>query len=147
MKQHYVYLHRDKDTDEVVYVGIGQHGRCLNTHKRSADHAAFMNESINKWGLGFVDMPYTGLSERDARELEAVYIRKYKPRFNKQMNGAANAGRGSENHNSRFTEEQVAELRDQWAVYNGSLRSFHRTICPQVSWTTVYKLINGASYA
>lgn len=141
---YYVYAHHDM-AGTIVYIGKGSKGRCLDFSKRSPEHYDFMDKSIDQ-GLGFVEILKAGLTDDQARAIERRLIKKLKPLFNKQMNGAANAGRGPDNHNSCFSQHEVENLRKSFADFKGSKREFHRQFLKHVAWTTALKIMNGVSY-
>ena len=140
----YVYYHKDRG--KIVYVGMGTGARCLTTHKRKNDHKEFMNRSIAESGLAFVELPWIGLKPKEARRIEAREIRRLKPIYNQQMNGACNAGLGSRNHNARFTDSEVRNLRNKYKYFYGSIREFHRSYASHIACNTLFKLLNGTSY-
>ena len=142
----YVYLHIDYG-NEIVYVGIGREGRCLHRHKRKPEHAEFIKTMTNTCGLSFIQMPHFGITEDEAREIETSLIKKHKSKFNLQQNGAANAGKGQENHNSVFSSDEVEQHRDRFSSWLGSMRSYHREHLSGVAWTTARKLLLGTSYS
>lgn len=141
----YVYAHQEID-GLIAYVGFGRGTRCLDPHKRKAEHVAFMKERFAACGLAFVHILHRNIDEEEARSTETRLIRSLKPRFNLQQNGAANAGRGASNHNSQFAAPLVAQLRSMYAEHDGSLRSFHRKYLNYVSYSTARKLLQGISY-
>jgi hypothetical protein len=140
----YVYYHKNRD--EIVYVGMGTGARCLSTYQRNDNHKEFISRSIAESGLKFVELPWVGLDPKEARRIEAREIRRLKPIYNQQMNGACNAGKGSKNRNARFTDSEVRNLRDKYKYFFGSLRGFHRSYAYHVSYRTLFKLLNGTSY-
>lgn len=146
MRNCYVYLHLNAE-GEVCYVGFGRGPRCLTTHKRSKEHKAFIEERFSEVGLEFVKIVFKNGTEKECRELEARLIKELKPRFNKQMNGASNAGRGSDNHNARFTPQEVEEHRRRFSEWKGSMRAYHREHLNHVAFSTALKLLKGISYA
>lgn len=145
MNNCYVYVHYDPQ-EGAVYVGMGRGHRCLDTHKRSPEHAAWMQHRFSQDGIGFIHIHTKNLTEKEARRIEAREVRALKPRFNKQMNGAANAGRGSKNHNALWTDDEVAYWRLTYAKEGGSLRAFHRNHMSQYSFGSVRKMLTGLSY-
>jgi hypothetical protein len=140
----YVYYHKNRG--EIVYVGMGKGTRCISTYKRNDNHKEFMSRSIAESGLTFVELPWVGLDPKEARRIEAREIRRLKPIYNQQMNGACNAGRGSKNHNARFTDSEVRNLRNKYKDFFGSLRKFHRLYASHIAFSSLLKLLNGTSY-
>ena len=142
----YVYAHLDA-FGWPVYIGFGRGHRCLDTHKRSPKHATFMENRFSEVGLDYINIVHKNLTEDVARDLERLLIHEIEPIYNRQMNGAANAGRGVDNHNSKLTDDDVEYLRTLWDNYVGSMRSFHRNYMPDFTWSSAYKLLKGVSYA
>lgn len=79
----YIYFHRDLETSEIVYVGLGRYDRAWST-KRARDngHYDWLREVLPN--LNAVEIYRTGLVEDEARTLELDLIAKFKPRFNKE---------------------------------------------------------------
>lgn len=142
----YVYQHLNSE-GEVCYVGFGRGHRCLDTHKRSEKHKAFIERRFAEVGLDFIKIVYRNGSEKECRKLEESLIRDLKPVFNQQMNGAANAGRGADNCRAVFTPQEVDEHRKRFSTWRGSMRAYHREHLNHVSFSTALKMLKGISYA
>ena len=76
----YVYIHRDPNTKEIVYVGKGKNGRAWDITRSRSDnkeHQQWMIDQTIKGHLpcDWVEIPYRNLSEREAldKELKLLY--------------------------------------------------------------------------
>ena len=142
----FVYSHRDAH-NTIVYVGLSQDmARPFHTRLRSPDHAEWMRLAFQTELHNFCAIEDDRLSKVGAGILEESLIKRHRPRFNQMMNGCANAGRGSDNHNSRLSAVDVAILRHLFANWTGSARAFHRCHMPSYSWSMAYKLLMKRSY-
>ncbi len=86
----YVYHHIDPETKEILYVGIGQYDRawCVRGNNRNKQHEAYLKELFLK-GFTLNDIVYVYanmLSKKEAMEIEAKQVDKYRPQFNKLLN-------------------------------------------------------------
>lgn len=90
MSEKCVYLHRDPETLEVVYVGYGSLGRAWDfySHARSDQHRAWMEKLAisNRFGQA-VEVVAAGLSREAGLSLERELYHTYHPKFNIQEPG------------------------------------------------------------
>ena len=78
LKNHYVYLHIDPETNEVRYVGMGQGRRAFeNFTSRQLDHAAWVLEKELKFGGINIELIHTQLTKAQAQVIEKKVIKKY----------------------------------------------------------------------
>jgi hypothetical protein len=80
-KNHYVYAHSYRD--EIIYIGMGHEGRAFAATGRKPLHKIFMSARLRKGDVSFVSFLETGLTEADAKALEAKLIRKFQPPLNR----------------------------------------------------------------
>lgn len=76
MRNSYVYEHVDPRTGAVFYVGMGEFERAWHYSRRKPEHRAVLDAILaagHQYG-SWVRMVATGLSEREARDLEAMRI-------------------------------------------------------------------------
>jgi hypothetical protein len=84
MSNFYVYQHRDPETGEIVYVGVGCKGRAWHSGKntRSEEHARWMNDIFEDGGNPVVFIS-TGLTKKQSLDIEMPMIEELNPKFNK----------------------------------------------------------------
>lgn len=143
----YIYAHILPETGEILYIGMGQQERAWSIHKRSASHQKILE---NLQGLGYSPADYVsiiaqGLDDADARRGELALIRQLLPLLNQQGNGAANAGRGTDNRNSVLTEGKVRTMRSEHADGSLSIRAIGRR--HGVAYTTARKVIERSAWS
>ena len=91
---HYVYLHRNPTTNEILYVGSGRNERAYRSTTtgnstvyghRDREHAFVLRELQLKGFLpeDWVEILYKGLTKSEACVLEQKITRKLNPKFNK----------------------------------------------------------------
>lgn len=81
MEEKCMYFHVDSQTEEIVYVGIGESSRAFNTTGRKSDHREWLNKNEHE-----VLIVSEGLTPKEARELEKDHIKYLRPRFNIKHN-------------------------------------------------------------
>ena len=86
----YVYKHKDINTGELLYVGVGTGERAWEwrSNKRSKEHNELLKSYLKQ---GYVPSDWAGIYAKDltaeqAYKLETELIEKHRPRFNKNKN-------------------------------------------------------------
>lgn len=143
--RYYVYIHQDPSTHQILYVGLGQRGRALDNHKRSAAHAECLRSMwadypVEDWCrfVGYYD------TRRQAAEREQALIVGFRPPFNQMGLTAANAGRGTANHNAKLDDDKVIQLRAHHASGH-SIRATARTF--GISYGVARGIIKGERWS
>ncbi len=122
---HYVYVHINPDDFSIVYVGKGSKERAWNVRRRgSAPHSSFLNnlEALGYCPADWAFVLYSGLTLREALDLERELILKIRPIFNRFLIDVGNAGHGEDNPRSKLTAEMVLEIRRLYEETNLSHR-------------------------
>ncbi len=140
----YVYTHHDFNTQEIVYIGKGKHGRAWDvTRSRAA------NKEHQDWMIGmckeglvpsdWVEIICTGLTEKEAFEIETKMLHKHGvTRFNQQG--------GEKNHKAKLTNEQAKEIfvrckagenHTKLSIEYGVCRAAITMIATRRQWKTV----------
>lgn len=143
----YVYAHILPDTGSVIYIGSGQQERAWSLYKRSDPHQSILN-NIQRGGFSpadYVVILNSGLTVKQARDIEYSLIHIMSPPLNQHGAGVANAGRGEFNKNSVMDTALVHELRDLYSMGNHSMRAISRMYGLGVSSTR--KAIQGKSWS
>jgi hypothetical protein len=89
---YYVYLHKDRATGKVFYVGKGSGKRAYDTDSRSEKWCEMVKSFSEGWDVEIVDQD---MSELEAFELEAELVDKYRE-AEADGKGIANVGSGGE---------------------------------------------------
>lgn len=144
--QSYIYAHVNPETGEVLYIGQGQGYRAWDSHRRNHLHHTFMENlaqqgyAPTEWGV----ILCAGLSVKEARAVETLFIQQLRPAFNQMGLTAANAGRGTANKNAVLNDELVRLMRAQHAAGEGSIRAIGRR--HSVLYSTARKAILGLGW-
>lgn len=106
-KTHYVYRHVDPETQETMYVGIGQSDRAWSARisHRNQQHVDWIVQQYEK---GFtmqdiVEILNTQLCKKEAEQIEFDFVQNTKPKFNKLKNP-------DYWHKSRSYDKELAEF-------------------------------------
>lgn len=90
--KYYVYVHRDLETFEIVYIGHGSGGRawqCGSTHSplRCKEHCEWSDKALNQGRTPdeWVQIIMSNMSKEAAKTEEKKLIWMYKPKFNKSI--------------------------------------------------------------
>ena len=138
-QHHYVYIHSDPRTDEVLYVGHGFKGRAWvygspKSDSRSNEHLAHLEGMTESYLTpeDWVTVLYKGLTKVDACELERREIVKLKPRYNKPQGLKL----------LKMVDEKIQKARD--LRYEGmSYKSVGEAL--GVSTMTIHRALNGGT--
>lgn len=83
---YYIYSHICSETNEILYIGRGRLSRAYGITRRSnKDHQSYLAKhclNLNK----IIKFLNTNLTLKEANKIEKEYIKKYKPKWNKQHN-------------------------------------------------------------
>lgn len=114
VKNKVVYLHRNKITDEVFYVGMGSKTRPYDKNKRNL----FWNNYVNKYGF-YVEIVKTNLSSNEASEEEIRLISLFGRRDLKEgsLVNLSNGGEGAINY-KKTTDSKPCICLSSGKVYN-----------------------------
>ena len=114
VKNKVVYLHRNKITDEVFYVGMGSKTRPYDKNKRNL----FWNNYVNKYGF-YVEIVKTNLSSKEASEEEILLISLFGRRDLKEgsLVNLSNGGEGAINY-KKTTDSKPCICLISGKVYN-----------------------------
>lgn len=91
--QTYVYIHKDPETENVIYVGSGTKDRAWHfrvSMSRSKEHTSYLNKLSAQGYIpsDWVEIISRNLSKGDGKKLEIELIERYNPIFNKNHKGA-----------------------------------------------------------
>ena len=114
VKNKVVYLHRNKITNEVFYVGMGSDKRPYDKHKRNL----FWNNYVNKYGFS-VEIVKTNLSSKEASKEEIRLISLFGRRDLKEgsLVNLSNGGEGAINY-KKPTDSKPCICLSSGKVYN-----------------------------
>lgn len=119
LSTYYVYEHRDPQTDELVYIGIGRAWRAWATGssrftnpaskaygRRDLWHAGWLEDQYEKGFLPseWVKITHRQLSKELATTIEKGLIEGYRPKFNKNHNKDNKERR-------KYTEEDIQKIQ------------------------------------
>jgi hypothetical protein len=120
---YYVYLHKNPETDEIVYVGKGCHGRAwvvTRGKKTSKNHQDWMKSMGEK---GFIPCDWVvilqkNLTEHDAFKIETNWMHvNGQPKFNRTG--------GEKNYQAKLTDEQARE------IFNRAKTELHKNLAEE----------------
>lgn len=101
-QRYYVYEHHNPDTQQIVYVGLGQKERAwtMRPANRSEDHRLYLEDLLDKGYVpsDWVSIVGKALTLKEAEALEQKLIELYKPKYNKSKNP-------NYNYYTKFTNE------------------------------------------
>jgi hypothetical protein len=104
----YVYVHLDMETQEIVYIGKGKHGRAWDVTRSRNGHKEHQEWMMDLCRQGFVPNDWVSvvqsyMTEKEAFELEKTMLHNTGvTRFNRQS--------GERNHQSKLTDKQAIEI-------------------------------------
>lgn len=108
MNDYYVYLHRDPETNQIVYVGKGQGGRAWDSERRSNNNPGHKNCLFSWRKKGFlpcdwVEILHRNLTNGEAFAAEKKYIQTNFPLFN-------DTNHGEHHYKTSLTNEIVRQI-------------------------------------